>query len=522
MNLRHKSTKGRSEAGAAMLIAIFALLLISVIAIALIVSSGTETALAKNYRTSTSAYYAGLAGLEEARGRLLWRNANYVNNVIPGFMQPSGNPSMSLSQVLYILNPAGDETVNPTDLSAANPYADNEYTNEFGIPVTSASVLPPITSASGAGGVPGPQFKWVRITPATEQSLAPPSGVDVDSDGSIDTVAPLYYDPMHISTTSGTAKPGLVTVPTSSALQVLQVTVLAVIPPNTQKLLQYVVAPGTLSLSFPSALTLDGNNVIYKAPTTNPASFFINGNDNLVNRTCTTPVAPSVAAIGYTNPADTSKTNIQNGIAVANGANYTSAAPPGTTPSVGQVTPPPGTLLPSMLTPSTLDSLVKTITQSADVVLSPGSPATSVVAAQLPTTMTPSYPMNVVINGDLDLSGWHNTGYGLLLVTGTLTYDPDASWYGIVLVIGKGIVIGTHAGSGRIQGAMFVAQTLDPANNWAPLADPTLGAASADFSLLNPNSAAGGVGVYYDSCWINTALRPPTYQVLSFREIPLN
>ena len=99
MDFRHKSTKRRTEGGVAMLIAIFALLLISVIAIALIVSSGTETALAKNYRTSTSAYYAGLAGLEEGRGRLLWRDANYLNNTIPGFMPASGNPSMNLSQV---------------------------------------------------------------------------------------------------------------------------------------------------------------------------------------------------------------------------------------------------------------------------------------------------------------------------------------------------------------------------------------------------------------------------------------
>src|SRR6516165_3678600 len=140
MIFRHKSTKRRTEAGAAMLIAIFALLLISVIAIALIVSSGTETALAKNYRTSTSAYYAGLAGLEEGRGRLLWRDANYLNHTIPGFMPASGNPSMNLSQVVYIKNPAGAEVVDPTDLSGANPYADNEYQQEFGIPVTSATV----------------------------------------------------------------------------------------------------------------------------------------------------------------------------------------------------------------------------------------------------------------------------------------------------------------------------------------------------------------------------------------------
>jgi hypothetical protein len=510
-----------------MLIAIFALLLISVIAIALIVSSGTESALAKNYRTSTSAYYAGLAGLEEGRGRLLWRNASYVNNVIAGFMPPSGNPSMTLSQVLYILNPAGDEVVDPTDLSSSNPYADNEYLSEFKIPVTSATWQTTL-SVSGAGGLPGPPFKWVRITPATELSIgAPSSGVDVDSDGSIDQVAPLYYDPMHISTTTGTAKPGLVTAPTASALQVLEVTVLAVIPPNTQKLLQYLVVPGTLSLSFPSALTLDGNNVVYKAPTANPASFFVNGNDNTLSRTCTTPlVSPAPYAIGYTNPAD--DPNIVSATS-PNQANYTGTAPlppAAPTPSVGSViaagagVPQGVPLPPSMLKPSTLNSLVKTITQSADVVLSAVSPATSVVGAQLPTSMTAAYPMNVVINGDLDLTGWHNTGYGLLLVTGTLTYDPDASWYGIVLVIGKGIVTGVNSGIGRIQGAMFVAQTLDPANSWSPLADPTLGTASVDFSALNPT--VSGVGIYYDSCWINTALKPPTYQVLSFREIPLN
>ncbi len=517
---RRKSIKRRREAGAAMLIAIFALLLISVIAIALIVSSGTETALAKNYRTSTSAYYAGLAGLEEARGRVLWRNANYVNNTIPGYMPASGNPSMALAQVLYILNPAGDEIVNPTDLSGSNPYADNEYATEFGIPVTAATVQT-INSVSGAGGVPGPQYKWVRITAATEKSLSPPLGLDVNNDGSIDQVSPLYYDPMHISTISGTAKPGLVTVPTSSAVQALEITALAVIPPNTQKLLQYVVAPGTINLSFPSALTLDGNNVVYQGPTgANSALFFVNGNDNTINRSCTTPVAPSVPAIGYTaGGADLSKANIMAGTATTP-ANYTSTAPPGTTPSVAQVTPPPGTMPSSMLKPSTLNSLVQTITQSADVVLSPVSPATSVMGAQLPSSMNASYPMNIVINGDLDLTGWHNAGYGLLLVTGTLIYDPDASWYGIVLVIGKGIVSGVNSGVGRIQGAMFVAQTLDPSNNWSPLPDPALGAASVNFSTLNPT--VSGVGIYYDSCWINTALRPPMYQLLSFREIPLN
>jgi len=54
----------RSEAGIALLTAIFILLLIGVVAIALIVSSGTESALAGNYRSSAGVYYAALAGVE--------------------------------------------------------------------------------------------------------------------------------------------------------------------------------------------------------------------------------------------------------------------------------------------------------------------------------------------------------------------------------------------------------------------------------------------------------------------------
>ena len=504
MNSRRNSKKLRTEAGAAMLIAIFALLLISVIAIALIVSSGTETALAQNYRTSTSAYYAGLAGLEEARGRLLWRNPNYVNNTIPGFMQASGNPAMTLPQVLYILNPAAGEVVAPTAMGNPNSYPDTEYQQEFGIPVASATVQT-INSVSGAGGVPGPLFKWVRVTPATEASL----GLDVDDNHFIDAISPLYYDPTHISR-SGTVKPGLVPGATPASVQALEVTALAVIPPNTQKLLQYVVVPGTLNLNFLAGLTLAGNHVVYNGPTSN--LFLVNGNDNTVSRACTTPLAPPGPAIGYTNAGDNSRANIVSGTSAQPG-NYLGAAPPApapATPSVGLLTLPP-----SMQKPSNLDSLVQTITQNADVVLSAVPPAPSVTGAQLPSSMTSAYPMTIVINGDLDLTAWHNAGYGLLLVTGNLTYDPDASWYGIVLVIGKGSVTGLNGGSGRLEGTMFVAQTRDAMGNL--LADPNLGPASVSFA-----PAMGGVGIYYDSCWINAALRPTSYQVLSFREIPLN
>src|SRR5262249_5420339 len=114
------------EKGTALLIALFALLLVAVIAMALIVSSGTETALVDNYHSATSAYFSALAGLEEGRGRLSSKSPDYLN-AVPGSL-PSPLP---LDTVLYIRNPSNGETVDPTDLSAGNSYADNEYAKEF-------------------------------------------------------------------------------------------------------------------------------------------------------------------------------------------------------------------------------------------------------------------------------------------------------------------------------------------------------------------------------------------------------
>jgi Tfp pilus assembly protein PilX len=78
--------RNNSEGGVALLIAIFILLLISTVALSMIAASGTESALNGNYRSSSSAYYASVSGLEEARGRLLPSNINYFNNTVAGFI----------------------------------------------------------------------------------------------------------------------------------------------------------------------------------------------------------------------------------------------------------------------------------------------------------------------------------------------------------------------------------------------------------------------------------------------------
>jgi hypothetical protein len=501
-NANGKDRQRRREGGAALLISLFALLLIAVVAIALIVASGTETALTGNYHSATAAYYAAVAGLEEGRGRLLPKSPDYFNKTIAGFI-PAGPVPMNL--VSYIRNPVGGEVIDPTDLSAGNPYADREYATEF--PTVAGKTVQYIDSVyvSGTSGLPGPLYKWVRITATTEESL----GIDINgSAGSLDNTRLAYYDPAHVDG-SGNVTPSIISVnsPPSTAVQVFQVTALAVLPNGSQKMLQYVVAPDTLNLNLPAALVLDGNNVAFTGPSS--VSFSINGTDQHAVGSCSPGPSPA-AAIGYINSGDASAGNIASGVPSGKASHYTGAG--GATPNINYVGPPSPTPVPSalaanLMTVNGLNALVKTITENADTVINHDA-----TQFDLPTaTMSAANPMMIVVNGDLSTNGWHGTGYGLLLVTGTFHYDPDSSWRGLALVVGKGDFESHQGGIGQFQGGMLIARLFDSGNTplppGAPLGIPTF------------NQTAGGIGIDYSSCWIKAAQPSLAYKVLSFREI---
>jgi hypothetical protein len=500
---KERKTGRRSEEGIALLIAIFVLLLISVVAIALLVSSGTETALGANYRTSSTVYYAALAGLEEARGRLLplpTKNPNY-------FGAPAIPTPFPLGQTVYVINQLPGENIVPYDPS--NAFYDNEYQTEFGTAASSAAWhLVNSLWDNNIQDIPGPIFKWVRINAATEQSLF----LQVNASGSYDNTTAIYYDPFHLNTTANPWA-SLVVGPTATAVQTLEVTALASLPSGSKKILQYLVAPVgpttplvgppiVPSLNLPSALTMDGNNVLFSVPSA--IAFQVSGNDqndplNVLPNGCA-PGPNPVAGVGYTNNGDASQANITTAINLGGHPNnYTGFGAP--TPNVLPVGGVAG-LAASLQTVSGLSSLVQTITQNADVVIN--GPATQ---ADMPAAMSLTNPMTIVVNGDLTFNGWHNTGFGILLVTGTFTYDPDASWDGIVLVIGQGIISSHQAGAGTFYGGMLVANTVGGIGN-------NLGPSSFDFT-----STAGSNGIYYSSCWINYVQAPVRYKVFSFREI---
>jgi hypothetical protein len=494
----------QKERGIALLIAIFILLLISVVAIALIVSSGTESALAGNYRSSTDVYYAAMAGLEEARGRLAAKNPNSFKATTTGFL-PAGGAPFAIGGAVYVINPAGSETIAPWD--SGSTYPDTEFQSEF---ASSGFPAPPNPSPSALSiwstsplntlPVPAPLYKWVRINAVSERSL----NIDVDADGNADSVTPLYYDGAHFSNNS-TAGP-----------QVLEITSYAVLLNGSQKLLQYLVVRNGLDLSFPAALTLDGGVNTFES--SKNASFWVSGLDQQHGGNCppASPESPK-PAIGATSSGAVSE--VRDGIPPYSGApnyhydHYVSISPQPTDPSIGNIS---GSLIPAFQTEASLDNvsppgLVQNLSATgvADYLIT--GPAST-----LPDFGSPTRMVTTIVagsspgDGDLNLSGSAD-GYGLLVVTGDLRLDGDASWHGIILVIGQGHVYIPNAGNGEIDGAVLIART----RHFDYSFRPSLGSVIFDVDDTND----GNNGFWYNSCWVQAALPAATYKVLSFHEI---
>ena len=486
-------TSRKSERGVALFIAIFALLLISVVALAMMVMAGTETSLNSNYKSSVQAFYDARAGVEEARGRLWAGNPNFLGTLVI----PAATGYMPVGNVTYILNPAGAEVVNPTDMSAANIYADRQYASEWGgNPPTTATTT---TSVSPQAGVPGPLYKWVRITPRTEKS----ENMDVNGDGIIDAANPLFYDgvqqfPFNPANPANPAPPANAG---ATPYQVFEVTALAVTPSGSRRMVQYTISQSNLSLQFPSALTFDGLTPTYNAPNSNP--FDMNGNDRSGSNpapNCSVPVQPPKPAVGVISPADIATAE---SLIPSNRLNHYLGS--GGTPSVANVTLPT-----NEDSVSSLNKLVAQIAKVGTVVNGPASQGDiNLGSASNPQiTVVQADPNVPGSTGDLTLTG-NNTGYGILVVTGTLTFSGNSGWRGVVIVVGQGSLQENGGGNNEFDGAVLVAKTLDAQGH--PLA--TLGA-----PVVNWNGG-GGNGVYYDSCWIANANKGLNYSVLSFREL---
>jgi hypothetical protein len=185
----------RDERGMALLVALFALLLLSGIGLCMVLASTTETRIDANYGGSLRAYYAAHSGLEEVRDRISYPSsavATGLANQLPTDI--AGNAY----GVLYVVNPVGGETVDPTDPTSA--YFDVQLCHDYNsgvtirdsrcmaLPATAKWMLPSQNAAplSSPDAVP-PGYKWVRINMKTNRIAAPYFVDQVGDPATLDT-----------------------------------------------------------------------------------------------------------------------------------------------------------------------------------------------------------------------------------------------------------------------------------------------------------------------------------------------
>lgn len=175
-------TSKTRQRGAALLLCLFALLLLTSIGAFLYLSSGTETRISANYGSGMDAYYAAKFGIQEVRDRV-----SYTSNDprFPGRVDGladrlptdiAGNPN----GVFYVLNPAPGETLDPAN--PASRYFDDELCHDYNSGAakgTRCSSVPGVanwelpTQLSQASPGTATALKWVRINMKTNRISDP-------------------------------------------------------------------------------------------------------------------------------------------------------------------------------------------------------------------------------------------------------------------------------------------------------------------------------------------------------------
>ncbi len=475
------------ERGVALFLALFALLIVTAVAMGMMFLADTETSINANYRDDQFAFYAAKAGLEEARDRM--RSNAGAGISISGNL-PSALPGAA-GGVLYLLNPAGGESVAPWTTptqSSPNKYFDDEICLEVNCaggqvpPVSGWYSSPSLTASSAYATNPVLPYKWARINLKTNRSAAGTSNVMYVNGSSSSTSAnyqACWNGRNEFASSAGCVAPNE---------PVYMLTALAVTPSGSRRMVQYEVAQDQLSLAFPSAMTFDGQGDALFPPNSNV--YWVDGNDHAG---CGAPaVQPPKPAIGV--PDNVDITTIKNAIPNNRASHYIGSS---AAPDVENIS---SSLAANLQTVSSLEALMTTIkNNAAQVIQGPATSLTDYGSASSPTI--------AFVNGDLTLSG-SITGYGILVVTGTYTASGTVGWNGIVLVVGQGNMTVSGGGNNQYNGAVFLAKTRDSQGNLLP----SLGGTKLDWS------GGGGNGVYYSTGCINNASKLPTYRILAYRE----
>ena len=536
-NLRNRNLRNRNlrnkEQGIALLIVLMALFLISAIGMGMIFMSNTETAVNQNYRDTQQAFFAMRGGLEEMRDRMR------SNSVIP-ITLPAAMPSTTAGSIVYITNPSGaSDSVFPTTFG--NQYFDDEFCHEsfVGSGVTyrapgivcGSSDVPPSGATSVASVMPytnttsSLKYKWVRVT-QKQNGTFPLAPVDSGTASS-----PVCWDSANAKEASASAL-GWADCTTAqnhglNVAPVYIVTALAITPQGSRRIGQYETAAQYLTPP-PAALGLDGVGSSFN-PSPNSINYVTSGINGDHPACCTPPIVPgcspsspvSVPAISTgDDPGRIAVVNSINGTAPAGpdrSSNYPGTAPPlpaTATPSVINEGPTGGNQFGSQWSnPASLNNLVSTIANGADQTVSPCGIAGTGTPCGPPATGlgTPTTPLITFVNGDFNFPS--TSGAGVLVVTGNLTITGSATFDGLILVIGQGVMSVGGGGDGKFYGAVFLAQTNSRLSTTTP---PYAQLATLGSPLMQWNGG-GKNGIYYNSCWADIG-NHLHYMVVASRE----
>jgi len=499
----------------ALLLVLLTLLLLTAIGLGMMYMSDTETSVNSNYRDTQLSFFAMRAGLEEMRDRMR-------SNSIAPLTLPTAMPGAANS-IVYVINPAGaTDVVDPKNMASA--YADDEFCQEnfsgltsgtLGVPCTagppSASVAAYVNSFSpNTNTAAALKFKWVRITlkqnatiPGAKVDSTQPDGTQVCFQTAANQEIPLslipggpYANCIAAQAAGKDASPVYVAVS------------LAVTPQGSRRIGQYEIAG--LSFTPPGgALGLDGPNASF-SPRPSSSQYFINGNDSGAagytssggTGTCNPSGPSTVSAISTGDAAGATAITTTITGSPNRSSQYTGS---GSTPSVANAgSTGTGQYGGTWSSPSQLDALVNSLANVADVTYSCGIGTPCSPSGAVGTNANPQI---TYVSGDFNYGD--ASGAGVMVVTGTLSFTGNASFNGLVLVIGQGIVTESGGGNGGFNGTVFVAKTQSATSPYAELA--TLG------SPLYSWNGGGNSDIQYNSCWANIG-NGLHYSVIAMRE----
>jgi Tfp pilus assembly protein PilX len=509
-----KKAKARHERGIALVAVMLALLLITAMAAGIIILTNTETNTSSNFRDEQRAFFAAKAGIEEARDRLR-------KNLSDSLTRPTGLPGSGSSSVLYLTNPLNSsDTVQPWcgsgSGSCSSVYADDELCNETlsgsagcTLDTNTNKTYPSgsyytkttadtTTYAPSTGAVL--DWKWARVT--LKQNNAFGAGYYVN--GSSSNTSQVYWNGNSECVSGSTC-----------TLPVYIITSLAVTPSGSRRMVQMEVAEDQLNFTAPAALTLDGTSDQFSGG--NASGWAVVGTDTAVAGCGGGGTGAAVPAIGVSdgapatgngkgaNAASGDVANVINGYGTGSGIpnkNVGSYVGLGGAPDIENVS---STYVSNKLdTISDIQSLVSTLKNNiTQPVVAGGTKVSGSGYLFNSGPVSPSTipnPQIVYANGDLTLSG-SSTGYGILVVTGTLTMKGNVNWNGIILVVGTGNL--QTDGTNQFNGAVVVANT----------SSGSIGAPT--FSV----NGGGNGNVSYSSACIAQATQLSTFHSVSFREL---